>query len=85
MTAYDLIVLGGGPGGYAAAEYAAKNGLSVALIERDRLGGTCLQRGCVPTKSYLHDASPAANRQEMLERKNQIVLTLTQGIAQLLQ
>ncbi|MEG2480470.1 MAG: FAD-dependent oxidoreductase [Clostridia bacterium] len=85
MTAYDLIVLGGGPGGYAAAEYAAKNGLSVALIERDRLGGTCLQRGCVPTKSYLHDASPAADRQEMLERKNQIVLTLTQGIAQLLQ
>ena len=48
---YDLIVIGGGPGGYAAALDAAKHGLKTALVERDRLGGTCLQRGCVPTKA----------------------------------
>ncbi len=81
---YDLIVIGGGPGGYAAALDAAKHGLKTALVERDRLGGTCLQRGCVPTKAYLHDARPGADRQAMLARKNEIVDTLTAGIAQLM-
>ncbi|MDR1536122.1 MAG: dihydrolipoyl dehydrogenase [Planctomycetota bacterium] len=52
----DLIVLGGGPAGYVAAEHAARLGKSVVLVERDRLGGTCLNRGCVPTKAYLHAA-----------------------------
>ena len=50
----DLIVIGGGPGGYAAAEYAAHQGMRVTLVERARLGGTCLHRGCVPTKAFLH-------------------------------
>ncbi|MCM3885840.1 dihydrolipoyl dehydrogenase [Frankia sp. R82] len=52
----DLVVLGGGSGGYAAALRAAELGLRVALIEKDRLGGTCLHRGCIPTKALLHSA-----------------------------
>ncbi|MDO4281411.1 MAG: dihydrolipoyl dehydrogenase [Peptococcaceae bacterium] len=53
---FDLIVIGGGPGGYVAAIKAAKLGLSTALVEADRLGGTCLNRGCIPTKALLHAA-----------------------------
>ena len=53
MTKYDLLVIGGGPGGYVAAIKAAQLGLNVALIEKDHLGGTCLNRGCIPTKSLL--------------------------------
>lgn len=47
---YDLIVIGGGPGGYTAAIYGAKKKLKVALIEKENLGGTCLNKGCIPTK-----------------------------------
>lgn len=53
---YDLAVIGGGPGGYTAADAAAKAGLSVVLFEKDRLGGTCLNRGCIPTKALLQAA-----------------------------
>jgi dihydrolipoamide dehydrogenase len=53
----DLVVIGGGPGGYAAALYAASAGLSVALVEKDKVGGTCLHRGCIPAKSFLETAS----------------------------
>ena len=53
---YDLAVIGGGPGGYTAADAAAKAGLSVVLFEKDQLGGTCLNRGCIPTKALLHAA-----------------------------
>ncbi|HLS32190.1 MAG TPA: FAD-dependent oxidoreductase, partial [Brevibacterium sp.] len=56
---YDLVILGGGTAGYAAAFRAATLGLSVALIERDKVGGTCLHRGCVPTKALLHAAEVA--------------------------
>ena len=56
---YDLVVLGGGTGGYAAALRAAQLDMKVALIERDKLGGTCLHRGCVPTKALLHAAEVA--------------------------
>lgn len=56
---YDVVILGAGSGGYACALRAAQLGLSVALIERDKLGGTCLHRGCIPTKALLHAAEVA--------------------------
>ena len=56
MSDYDLVILGGGPGGYAAALYAASAGLSVAMVEKDKVGGTCLHRGCIPAKALLHAA-----------------------------
>ena len=54
------MVIGGGPGGYAAAFYGASAGLNVALIEKDTIGGTCLNRGCIPAKAFLETA--AVNR-----------------------
>ena len=56
---FDIVILGGGSGGYAAALRAAQLGKSVALIEKDKLGGTCLHRGCIPTKALLHSAEVA--------------------------
>src|SRR2546423_10659212 len=53
-TTADLVILGGGSGGYACAFRAAELGQSVVLIEKDKLGGTCLHRGCIPTKALLH-------------------------------
>ena len=58
-TSADLVILGGGSGGYACALRAAELGLSVVLIEKDKLGGTCLHRGCIPTKALLHAAEIA--------------------------
>lgn len=58
-TSADLVILGGGSGGYACAFRAAELGLSVILIEKDKLGGTCLHRGCIPTKALLHAAEVA--------------------------
>jgi dihydrolipoamide dehydrogenase len=55
----DLVILGGGSGGYAAALRAAELGLSVVLVEKDKLGGTCLHRGCIPTKALLHSGEIA--------------------------
>src|SRR4051812_21861608 len=57
MQQFDVVVVGGGPGGYASAFYGASAGLSVALIEKDAIGGTCLNRGCVPAKSFLETAA----------------------------
>jgi dihydrolipoamide dehydrogenase len=53
---FDVVVIGGGPGGYAAALYGASAGLNIAIIERDKVGGTCLHRGCVPAKEFLETA-----------------------------
>jgi dihydrolipoamide dehydrogenase len=61
---FDIVVLGGGSGGYACALRAAELGMTVALIERDRLGGTCLNRGCIPTKALLHAAEVADQTRE---------------------
>ncbi|AIJ25234.1 dihydrolipoyl dehydrogenase [Amycolatopsis methanolica] len=60
----DLVILGGGSGGYAAAFRAAELGQSVILIEKDKLGGTCLHRGCIPTKALLHAAEVADTARE---------------------
>ncbi len=54
---YEVVVIGGGPGGYATALYGAAAGLSVALVELDKVGGTCLHRGCVPAKAFLETAA----------------------------
>ena len=51
---YDVVILGGGSGGYSAALRGAQLGLKIALVEKDKLGGTCLHRGCIPTKALLH-------------------------------
>ncbi|GAA1011716.1 hypothetical protein Aple_012830 [Acrocarpospora pleiomorpha] len=53
-TGFDIVVVGAGSGGYATALRAAQLGLRVALIEKDKVGGTCLHYGCVPTKALLH-------------------------------
>ena len=63
-TAFDIVVLGGGSGGYAAALRAAELGKTVALVEADKVGGTCLHRGCIPTKALLHAAELADNARE---------------------
>lgn len=60
----DLLIIGGGPGGYGAALYAAKRGLAVTLVEEGRIGGTCLTRGCIPTKALVHDAEKFATLRE---------------------
>lgn len=57
MAHFDLMIVGGGPGGYTAALHGAKAGLRVALVEQDLLGGTCLNRGCIPTKALLHTSA----------------------------
>jgi dihydrolipoamide dehydrogenase len=54
---FDIVVIGGGPGGYATALYAAAAGLTVAVVEEDKVGGTCLHRGCIPTKELLETAA----------------------------
>ena len=63
MEEYNLIVIGGGPAGYTGAIRAAKKGLKVALIEKQDVGGTCLNRGCIPTKALLHSGNLFASRE----------------------
>ena len=72
----DLIIIGAGPGGYRAAEYAAKQGLKVTIFESSNVGGTCLNVGCIPTKTYVHSAS----FEEARNRMSQVVQQLRQGI-----
>ena len=67
MANFDLVVLGGGSGGYACALRAAQLGLNVALIEKEKLGGTCLHRGCIPTKALLHAGEVADSARHAAE------------------
>ncbi len=96
---YDIAVIGAGPGGYVAAIRAAQMGARVLVIEKGELGGTCLNRGCIPTKAFLSDAkhfrkmkiSPlyerkdhlSLNMNKMVTRKNEVVETVIKGIATL--
>lgn len=80
MESHDLIIIGAGPGGYRAAEYAARNGLRTVIIERADVGGTCLNRGCIPTKTYVH----AATFSEAVERQRQVVQLLRNGVETIL-
>ena len=76
MSKVDLIIIGAGPGGYRAAEYAAKQGLKVAIFEGSEVGGTCLNVGCIPTKTYVHSAT----FEEARERMAAVVSQLRQGV-----
>ena len=76
MTTTDLIIIGAGPGGYRAADYAAKKGLKVVIFEASNVGGTCLNVGCIPTKTYVHSATFAEAR----ERMAQVVPQLRTGV-----
>lgn len=64
MSDYQLIVIGAGPGGYVTAIRAAQLGRKVAIVEKDKIGGTCLNRGCIPTKALLHSANTYAGRNQ---------------------
>ena len=64
MTTYDLIVIGGGPGGYLAAERASQRGLKTLLFEKRALGGVCLNEGCIPSKTLLQAAKTYTHAQE---------------------
>ena len=80
MSEVDLIIIGAGPGGYRAAEYAAKQGLKVVIFEGAEVGGTCLNVGCIPTKTYVHSATFAEAR----ERMAQVVPQLRAGVESIL-
>lgn len=97
---YDLAIIGGGPGGYVAAIRGAQHGLKVLLVEKDSLGGTCLNRGCISTKCFIHDAKilEAAKTSQvmmgigtlsidlgkMVARKRQVVKTLVSGLGKIM-
>ena len=95
MTSTDLIIIGSGPGGYRAAGEAARLGLQVTVVESAEAGGTCLNRGCIPTKTWCHEAEVMSLLREkgvdapvdfakILDRKNQVVSQLRQGVETLL-
>ena len=76
----DLLIIGAGPGGYKTALHAAQHGLKVTIFEAGHVGGTCLNVGCIPTKTYVHSASFA----EAIERQPQVVEQLRSGVETLL-
>lgn len=102
MTKADLIIIGAGPGGYETALDAARRGMQVILFEGRRLGGTCLNEGCIPTKCFCRNAEVLSQFKEaevygidnftfefdfnkVIERKNQVVSTLRDGIKVMLE
>lgn len=92
----DLIIIGSGPGGYHTAGYAAKNGLNVVIIEEKHAGGTCLNCGCIPTKTFCHEAEsietvkeftgaqPEIDFKRIADRKQQVVEQLRSGVEALM-
>lgn len=97
MIQTDLIIIGSGPGGYQAARYAAQQGLKVVIVENSHAGGTCLNCGCIPTKTFAHEAELLRNPlltdedrlrwnfKTLLERKQTIVEQLRKGVETILQ
>lgn len=96
MKTTDLIVIGSGPGGYRAAAYAAKNGLQVTVFEAAEAGGTCLNSGCIPTKTLCHEAEKMALLKDagavdlptfsaIVARKDEVVAQLRQSVEGLMQ
>jgi len=97
---YDLAVIGGGPGGYVAAIRGAQQGLKVILVEKDSLGGTCMNRGCIPTKCFFYDTTTleaaktsqvltgagrlSIDPSKMVARKRHVVNTLVSGIEKIM-
>jgi dihydrolipoamide dehydrogenase len=97
---YDLAVIGGGPGGYVAAIRGAQKGMKVLLVEKDALGGTCLNRGCIPTKSLVYDTKlfkaaktssiltgteqVSLDMSKMNARKRKVVQTLVSGLGSII-
>ena len=98
---YNVAIIGGGPAGYTAARKASEEGLSVVLFEDDQIGGTCLNRGCIPTKTLLHSSeiyrqlanvaslgisaqSVSYDYSAVLNRKNEVVTQLREGIEKML-
>lgn len=96
MEKTDLLIIGSGPGGYRAASYAIQNGLQVTIIEKAQPGGTCLNAGCIPTKSLAHDAemrlaasalygtTPPLDFPKVMEKKEGIIKQLREGVSALL-
>lgn len=95
MTKTDLIIIGGGPGGYGAAGYAARLGLDVIVIEQASVGGTCLNMGCIPTKTWSHEADILRARrtadptatidfQRVRQRQQEVIEQLRNGVKTLL-
>ena len=100
MYQYDIIIIGGGPGGYETALYAKENGFNVLLIEKDKLGGTCLNCGCIPTKTYnaiaktIFEIKKSSNIgieanytfdfSKAKDKKNSVIIELQNGISFLL-
>src|SRR5687767_10811077 len=84
MTPKHVCVIGAGPGGYAAAIEAAQRGLAVTLIDENEIGGTCLNRGCIPSKFLLAKAKNARELPSLtfLEKKDSILATLRQRMEQ---
>ena len=80
MMQADLLIIGAGPGGYRAAELAARYGLHVTIVEQDEVGGTCLNRGCIPTKTYVHSKT----FEEAYERQQTVVQQLRSGVETIL-
>ena len=97
---YDLAVIGGGPGGYVAAIRGAQRGLNVLLVEKDSLGGTCINRGCIPTKCFFYDTNTleaakmsqvitgaealSIDPSKMVARKGQVVKTFVSGLERII-
>lgn len=84
MSQYDVIVVGAGPGGYVCALRAAQLGQKVALVEAQALGGTCLNMGCIPTKTLLHEAAKGEGFSAMHARRDEVTASQRAGIEALM-